>query len=48
MLSTILLVFAFVLFCVAGALQEQPWRSRLVCCGLACWVASELVKAAWR
>ncbi len=47
MLSIILLVFAFVFFAIATAYStpnpEPPWRSRLVCCGLACWVLSELV-----
>jgi len=48
MLSTILLVFAFVLFCIAGFYQQPdpaPWRSRLICFGLACWVLAELLKA---
>jgi hypothetical protein len=46
MLSLILLVFAFVLFIVAGALAipEPPWKTRLICFGLACWVFSELLK----
>lgn len=43
MLSLILLVFAFVLFVVAGALNPaEPWRGRLLCFGLACLVAAEL------
>jgi len=47
MISTILLVFAFVLFCIAGLYQPEPapWRSRLICFGLACWVLAELLKA---
>jgi apolipoprotein N-acyltransferase len=45
MLSLILLVFAFVLFVVAGlAAPEPPWRSKLACFGLACWVLAELVR----
>jgi len=46
MLTLILLVFAFVLFCVAGMapVSEPPWRSRLACLGLACWVLAELLK----
>jgi len=48
MLSLILLVFAFVLFVVAGAyaasVTEPPWRSRLVCFGLACWVLAEILR----
>jgi hypothetical protein len=48
MLSLILLVFALVLFIIAGAFNyagpsDWPWRNRLICFGLACWVASELV-----
>jgi len=48
MLSVILLVFAFVLFLVAGLTlpETPPWRSRLVCWGLACWVLSEILKGA--
>ncbi len=48
MLTLILLVFAFVLFAVAGlgvsTLADPPWRNRLVCFGLACWVLAEIVK----
>jgi len=48
MLSTIALVFALVLFIVAGAWTTgEPWRNRLVCFGLACWVGSELLKV-WK
>ncbi len=47
MLSLILMVFALVLFIIAGsfayAVPDWPWRNRLLCFGLACWVASELV-----
>lgn len=46
MLSLILLVFALVLFIVAGVVMtppENPWRNRLVCFGLACWVGAELL-----
>ena len=45
MLTTILMVFALVLFILAGALQQpEPsiWRGRLVCFGLACWVGAQL------
>lgn len=46
MLSLILLVFAFVLFVVAGLLNPpEPWRGKLLCFGLACWVLSELLKS---
>jgi hypothetical protein len=46
MLTLILLVFAFVLFVIAALsnLAEPPWKTRLVCAGLACWVLSELLK----
>lgn len=45
MLSLILLVFALVLFVVAGVVAPaEPWRGRLLCIGLACWVGAELVK----
>lgn len=46
MISLILLVFAFVLFIVAGVYSapEPPWRSRLVCFGLGCWVLAEILK----
>ena len=46
MLSIILLVFALVLFILAGFLnQPEPsvWRGRLVCLGLACLAGSELL-----
>lgn len=45
MLSMILLVFALVLFILAGALNT-PWQSRLISFGLACWVGSELLRGA--
>ena len=43
----ILLVFAFVLFVVGGWIQPPVdlWR-RLLCWGLACWVASQIWPAA--
>lgn len=46
MLSLILLVFAFVLLMIAGlvAPSVEPWRSKLACFGLACWVLAELVR----
>lgn len=44
MISTLLLMFALVLFILAGAWNTDPWRSRLVSFGLACWVAAELLK----
>lgn len=45
MLSVILMVFAFVLFVVAGLYQSPnpPWSPRFVCWGLACWVLADLV-----
>ncbi len=43
MISLILLVFAFVLFCISGSLAPEPWKSRLVCYGLACWVLAEIL-----
>ncbi len=43
MLSLILLVFALVLFLIAGFVSPvEPWRGRLLCFGLACLAASEL------
>jgi hypothetical protein len=38
MFSLILLVFAFVLFVLSGAVNppENPWRTRMVCFGWAC------------
>jgi len=46
MLSVILLVFALVLFILAGAVRftptDEPWRGRLVCFGLACAVGAVL------
>lgn len=45
MFSTILLVFAFVLFAIAAlAYPVDPWRGRLISFGLACWVAAELAR----
>lgn len=45
MLPLILLVFAFVLFVVAGAwAPDPPWKSRLACYGLACWVLSHILQ----
>jgi hypothetical protein len=46
MLSMILVIFAFVLFAIAAAWNpppETPWRSRLVCAGLACWTLAEIL-----
>jgi len=48
MISLILLVFALVLFILAGLFAlpaTEPWRAwaRVFCFGLACWVASELI-----
>ena len=44
MLSLILLVFALVLFLLAGLMNppDSPWRSKLVCFGLACLAGAEL------
>lgn len=41
----VLLVFAFVLFVLAAVLYPppaEPYRSRLIAAGLACWVTSQL------
>lgn len=48
MLSLILLVFALVLFLLAGAANSpaDPWRTRLVCFGLACIAGAEIVSRA--
>ena len=48
MLTLILLVFAFVLFLVAAALNPsyEPWRAKLGLIGLACWVLSEILSRA--
>ena len=44
MLSLILMVFALVLFVVAGFVNlVDPWRNRLVCLGLACWVGAAII-----
>lgn len=44
MLSLILMVFAFVLFVIAGCFAiPDPWKNRLVCFGLGCWVLSEIL-----
>lgn len=43
MLITILLVFAFVLFCVSAYLSRPSVPQALLAGGLACWVASEMV-----
>lgn len=45
MLSLILYVFALVLFILAGFLNppNEPWRSKLVCFGLACIAGAEIV-----
>ena len=46
MLSLILVVFAFVLFVIAGFAKpepDSPLRVRLVCFGLACLAAAEIV-----
>jgi hypothetical protein len=43
MLSLILLVFALVLFVIAGFVNPaEPWRGRLLCFGLACLAGAEL------
>ena len=39
MVSLILLIFALVLFVIAGVVNPvDPWRGKLCCFGLACWV----------
>lgn len=45
MLTTILLVFAFVLFVLAAIGIPTPPRFNLIAAGLACWVLSALVPA---
>lgn len=45
MLSTILLVAAFVLFVLAAIGIPQPPRFNLMAAGLACWVLALLVPA---
>ena len=46
MLSLILLVFAFVLFVIAGFVrpEPEPWRGRMICFGLACLALAEIVR----
>jgi hypothetical protein len=42
-LRLILVVAAFVLFAIAAVAwtpPAEPWRTRLIAAGLACWVAS--------
>ena len=40
-ISLVLLVFALVLFTIAGAInQPDPWRGKLLCFGLACMAAA--------
>jgi len=45
MIALILVVFAFVLFILAGFRPEaeSPLRSRLVCFGLACLAGAEII-----
>ncbi len=46
MFATILLVFALVLFIIAGLVPNPdpwPWRLRLMCFGLACWVGASVL-----
>lgn len=48
MLSLILLVFAFVLFALAGLNPPSlPQRPNLIGAGLACWIAAELFSRAF-
>jgi ABC-type transport system involved in multi-copper enzyme maturation permease subunit len=43
MLSLILLVFALVLFIIAGFVNPvDPWRGKLLCFGLACMAGAEI------
>jgi hypothetical protein len=46
MLSTILLIFAFVLFVLSALGIPSPPRFNLMAAGLACWVLSVLVGGA--
>lgn len=43
-MTFILLVFAFVFFCIAAIpfAPTEPYHGRLVAAGLACWVASQI------
>lgn len=45
MVPLILYVFALVLFVLAGFLNppNEPWRSKLVCFGLACVAGAEIL-----
>jgi hypothetical protein len=44
MLSLILRVFALVLFLIAAFVNPvDPWRGRLMCVGLACWVGADIL-----
>lgn len=46
-LSLVLLVFALVLFTVAGFVAvPDPWHNRLICFGLACLAAAMLFEKA--
>jgi len=45
MLTLVLLIAAFILFCLAAG-GVAPSRINLVAAGLACWVLIELVKVA--
>ncbi len=47
MLILILLVFALVMFCIAGAISvPDPWHNRLVCFGLACVTGALILERA--
>lgn len=45
MFALILVVLAFVLFLIAGVPAEEPWpyRTRLVCFGLAAFALAEVI-----
>ena len=45
MLTTILLIFAFVLFVLAAIGIPTPPRFNLIAAGLACWVLALLIPA---
>jgi hypothetical protein len=43
-ISLILLIFAFVLFSISAFVNPvEPWRGKLCCIALACWVLAEIV-----
>lgn len=41
-MTLVLLVFAFVMFVLAGVPVGSPYWNRLIAWGLACWVATQI------